>query len=700
MGLKLEAGIRPITLNPELKRSGGMRAAIYSVLFLALFFMFYGDVTPTRYNYQVGDIAQVDIKAPTDAINTAETERKRQEALKQVPKQYYLDPLVEEKALADARKLFETAEQLAADTTLSAAQKQSELQKLPLAAKMREEALDKLLNVSPKQMPGIKNEASRLISSFLSKEFSEESLAQAKNVLDSQLVSADLETDARLIIRDLVLASLRPNMVYDQRQTEELREKKLREVQEVRIFKGDLIVRKGEQITEEQLGLLRDLKLLAEQPNYKIYAGLAALLVFSLAIIEVYLHVSRSRPSTDNHLLLLLCLVILLTAVCMKIVSLAAPLNAQAIGYLAPLALGTMLLTILFDASLAIVGSIVFTLFAALLFDFRFEYLFVGLVSSLAGVFAVARVKHRHVIMRAAFVIAGVNLLAIATVQSLLSPVNFSWQGLLQALLFGLINGFLSGILAIGMLPFLESLFGILTPISLLELSNPNHPLMKKLLMEAPGTYHHSLIVGNLAETAAEMVGGDPLLCRVGGYFHDVGKSKRPMFYIENQNGRENPHEKIAPSLSHLIITAHVRDGVELQEQYRLPKPIRDICQQHHGTTVLWYFYNKAMEQDKNNCLNIDDFRYPGPKPQTKEAAIIMLCDSVEAAVRSMSRPTPNRIEGVIRKIIKDRLHDGQLDECDLTLKDLDKIAEALMITLNGIYHARIEYPEPIPGAK
>jgi cyclic-di-AMP phosphodiesterase PgpH len=213
--------------------------------------------------------------------------------------------------------------------------------------------------------------------------------------------------------------------------------------------------------------------------------------------------------------------------------------------------------------------------------------------------------------------------------------------------------------------------------------------------MEAPGTYHHSLIVGNLAETAAEQIGANPLLCRVGAYFHDVGKSKRPVFFIENQMSKENPHDKIAPSLSHLIITSHVRDGLEMQEQYRLPKPIRDICEQHHGTTVLWYFYNKAREQDKSGTVQVDDFRYPGPKPQSKEAAIVMLCDAVEAAVRAMNRPNPNRIEAVIRKIIKDRLNDGQLDECDITLKDLDTLAESFMRTLNGIYHARIEYPDP-----
>lgn len=693
MALNLEKNIRQITLAPELIRNNWMRLGIYGVLFLLLFFMFYGNVTPTRYNYQIGDTAQGDIKAPSDAINTKETERKKQEAVRQVPKVYYLDPTVEDKARTEAEKLFAGVQEMLAANALSGEQKRAELKKVPLP--LKDEVLDKLLAVSPAQLARIKNETLHYISFFLSKEFSEESLANAPTILASQLVSVDMEVESRLIVRDVVLASLRPNMVYDQKKTEEQREEAKRKVPDVWIQKGELVVRQGEPITEENISVLRDLKLLAEQPNYGIYLGLAAYVIVLLSMLEVYLRITKAKALRNNLLFLLLSLILVLTAVVMKIVSLGAPLNSQVIGYLAPLAMGTMLITILFDASLAILGAVIFTLLSGLAFDFRFDFLFVGLLSALTGVFAVARVNQRMVIMRAAFIIAAVNLFAITTIQSILLTGNFSWHSFWQALLFGLINGLLSGILTIGILPFLESLFGILTPISLLELSNPNHPLLKKLLMEAPGTYHHSLVVGNLAETAAETVGGDPLLCRVGGYFHDVGKSKRPMFFIENQNGRENPHEKVAPTLSHLIITSHVRDGVEMQEQHKLPKPIRDICEQHHGTTVLWYFYNKAVEVDKNSNVNVDDFRYPGPKPQTREAAIIMLCDSIEAAVRSMSRPTPNRIEAVIRKIIKDRLHDGQLDECDLTLKDLDKIADALMKALNGIYHARIEYPDP-----
>jgi putative nucleotidyltransferase with HDIG domain len=212
--------------------------------------------------------------------------------------------------------------------------------------------------------------------------------------------------------------------------------------------------------------------------------------------------------------------------------------------------------------------------------------------------------------------------------------------------------------------------------------------------VEAPGTYHHSILVGNLAEAAAQAVHADPLLVRVGAYYHDIGKLKRPYFFIENQVARDNPHEKIAPSLSTLIITSHVRDGLEQAREHKLPAGVQAIIEQHHGTSLVAYFYQRALESDRPELVTEADFRYDCPKPRTKEAALVMLADSVEAAIRSLQKPTPGRLEGLTRKIIKERLHDGQLDECDLTFKDLNTIAATFVQVLGGIFHSRIEYPE------
>ncbi len=292
---------------------------------------------------------------------------------------------------------------------------------------------------------------------------------------------------------------------------------------------------------------------------------------------------------------------------------------------------------------------------------------------------------------------AAINMVVITT--SFLLKGNLSLEyGFLKelgmALGAGVGNGLLSAVVAIGMLPYLESAFGVTTPITLLELSSPNHALLRELLRKAPGTYYHSMMVCNLAEAAAEAVKANPLLTRVGAYYHDIGKMKRPYFFSENQLSGENPHDKISPNLSALIIGAHVKDGLEYARKYRLPRVIRDIIQQHHGTSLISFFYQRAVEQNGADKVAIENFRYEGPLPQSKEAAIIMLADAVEAGVRSLSKPTGNRVELLIRRIIKDKLSDGQMDQCDLTLKELDQIGNAFVHIMSGIYHTRVEYPE------
>jgi putative nucleotidyltransferase with HDIG domain len=269
---------------------------------------------------------------------------------------------------------------------------------------------------------------------------------------------------------------------------------------------------------------------------------------------------------------------------------------------------------------------------------------------------------------------------------------------LVQSVSFMFASGLLTAVLVIGLMPFFEVTFGILSALKLVELSNPNHPLLRKLLTETPGTYHHSLMVGNLSEAAAESIGANGLLCRVGSFYHDVGKTKRPLYFIENQNAAGNPHDKLDPRVSASIIIAHAKDGAAMLRAHKLPKLIRDIAEQHHGTTLLKYFYYKAVKHDQDHGLERDwtedDYRYPGPKAQSKEAAIVGIADCIEAAVRSLNHPTVEQIDGIIGKIIKDRLDDNQFNECDLTLRELDKIAETLKETVIGMFHSRIEYPD------
>lgn len=414
-----------------------------------------------------------------------------------------------------------------------------------------------------------------------------------------------------------------------------------------------------------------------------------------------YFYIRRFQPDVhhNNFNLIMLFLVLLISLVSMKLIAVGQNLEWSTLGYLSPVALAGMLITLLLNVELGIACILFLSITTSIFFsgenhalsDFRFGM--VALISGITSVFALSGARRRSSVLLAGFLGSITGIITIISL-FLMIPSDGNGQTIWQALIFGFASGILSAVLTIGLLPGFETLFQILSPLRLLELSNPNHPLLKKLLYEAPGTYHHSVIVGNLSESASEAIGANGLLARVGAYYHDLGKTKRPQFFIENQIHRENPHDKISPNLSKTIIISHPRDGVEMLKEYRIPKPIQDIAAQHHGTTLLKYFYYKALKSNDGAHVLEEDFRYPGPKAQFKEAAIVGIADCVEAAVRSLSKPTPSRIEGMVKKIIQERLEDGQLDECDLTIKELDLIAQAMCATLQGIFHNRIEYPD------
>ncbi|MDD3889079.1 MAG: HDIG domain-containing protein, partial [Syntrophomonadaceae bacterium] len=365
------------------------------------------------------------------------------------------------------------------------------------------------------------------------------------------------------------------------------------------------------------------------------------------------------------------------------------------LGYLAPVAAGSMLIAILLDNRLAYFLTMIMALYVGLLSDGnQLFFAITAFVGGSVGVFQVYRLNQTSDLARSGLYVALANIASIITLTLIEGNINLTVLSV--GMILGAVNGILSAVLMIGALPYLETTFSITSMIKLLELSNPNHELLKRELLEAPGTYHHSLMVGNLAEASAESIGANPLLVRVGAYYHDIGKVKRPEYFVENQRGFENPHEKIAPALSALIITSHVKEGVELAREAHLPQVIIDFIEQHHGTGLAKYFYSRALEEDREGIISEESFRYEGPKPQSKEVALVMLADSVEAAVRSLDAPTQTKIESMVRKIIRDKLNDGQLELCDLTFKDLDTIARSFCKILEGIYHKRIEYPETI----
>lgn len=458
------------------------------------------------------------------------------------------------------------------------------------------------------------------------------------------------------------------------------------------------IVGAGEIVDEKVYRVLVAYGLINSRNTWKALFGIALIVIIGLGTILEYLyHYKRDILRITNRLVLLGLTMILALAIGRGLISLnlgGMEFNSLA-GILIPVSWATMTVAILVNVDVALLISMILAVFVSVMVEptlstaFGLQTGLVAFFGGLIGVYSVSHLSQRSDLARAGLFVSGINVLMISAIALSTGMRLMVW---LAGLLLGIVNGVVSSFLTVGALHWFEAGFGITSSVRLLELSNPNRPLLKRLLMEAPGTYHHSILVGNLAEAAAEAVQADATLVRVAAMYHDIGKLKRPYFFIENQFTQENPHDKLAPTLSSLIITSHVKDGLELAKENKLPQPIQDIIFQHHGDGIVSFFYHKALEE--KDQVPEEAFRYEGPRPQTKEAALVTLADSVEAAVRSMKQPTPGRVEGLVRKIIKDKLNDGQLDQCDLTFQDLDRIAMAFVRVLSGIFHSRVEYPE------
>ncbi|HWQ68655.1 MAG TPA: HDIG domain-containing protein [Patescibacteria group bacterium] len=427
--------------------------------------------------------------------------------------------------------------------------------------------------------------------------------------------------------------------------------------------------------------------------------GICLLVGFLLGSLYLYIWTLQPKPLRQPKSLFLLTSVILLTAAIARSFFFFLPsvhqalpnVPASAIEYSIPVAIGGLLLAILFNSRLAFAGALAISILTALLAADGFRFFLYSLVSSLAAIFALVGRKDRSILLKAGMAVGLANLYSVLA-WSLLSG---STERLGFYLLCGLVGGLFVAVLSLGVLPLFEYLFEVATDFRLLELCNLNHPLLKEMILKAPGTYHHSVMVGTLAEAAAEAIGANTMLCRVGAYYHDIGKITKPSYFVENQQNVRSRHDKLGPNLSSLVIVSHVKAGVELGRTYGLPPAVLEMIPQHHGTRLTIFFYHKAKgtEESDQGEVHEEKFRYPGPKPQTKEAAILMLADAVEAASRTLTDPTPGRFQVLVAKIVNAVFVDGQLRECELTFSELRLIEESFVRILCGIYHRRVEYP-------
>lgn len=498
------------------------------------------------------------------------------------------------------------------------------------------------------------------------------------------------------VITALLKEIITPNLVVDDLATEIAKKNAQNSVKpyEVVFKKGDKILFEGEPVTKLKKDALREAGYNVFELNFAGIIGIFLLVLFSTYIFLQYEKSFDKKLLDSHHLVITGFLAILLALISVTIptgfspyilpfpafiIILAIFTNARIAGFASMLMLALLTIGlhygIEFTASFIFINIVSMIAISRIKFSRRFDLILTGLKISLAGVVIVSCIY-----LLEKFLIDVENLL------------------ILRDLCLFFVNGILSGIIALGTLPILESSFGIITPYGLAELADHNQPLLKRLQFEAPGTYHHSLMVSNLAEAAAEAIGANPILARVGAFYHDIGKLKRPLFFVENQSyfGIENPHTKLNPRLSKMVITAHPKDGVELAKEYHLPTIIHSFILQHHGEGLASYFYNQAIAEEGIENVKEEQFRYTGPKPNMKETGILMIADAVESAVRSLKTPSNEEIEAIIDKIIKERLNDGQFSDCPLTLKDLKVIATTFNRILRGMQHNRIKYHQAI----
>lgn len=514
----------------------------------------------------------------------------------------------------------------------------------------------------------------------------------------------------------MAASHLQPNLTFNQRETERRKDLARTSVKPIyyKIKKGEMLVREGERIGPEHL-----LKLSEEMKSdnrMDLLGRVPAMAVLIAALLSVIYLVGPSSiksfsKSGRDLLFSAVCLFgffLMFWGYSFVAEEMARPtpyVTSRALLFAFPLPCAAMLVCIFQGTQIAVAFSLVLSVLVSLIAGGKVEFFVYFFTSSLLAAYGVRNCTERGILIKTGAIVALFNVVLGLSLVMIFGSL-YTWESIV-ACISGFTGGILAGVIATGIIPLIEMSFGFTTDIKLLELSSLDQPLLRQLMVQSPGTYHHSVITSNMVEATAKAIQANPLLAKVSAYYHDIGKMKKPLYFIENQLGVENRHEKLAPSMSSLILISHVKDGVELAREHRLGKEIIDIIQQHHGRSLISYFFQKAKDRrslkgGKSSDVKEEDFRYPGPKPQTKEAGLVMLADMVEAASRSLVDPTPARIQGTVQKVINNVFSDGQLDECELTLKDLHEIAKSFNKTLSGIFHQRIEYPDVAakPGKK
>lgn len=688
-------------------RSDATRLAIAATsLVVALTAILAVDILPAEaVRYEVGEVVREEIAAQKAVSFDSETltEQARNSAREAVPFQYDFTAdkaiaIAAEQATAFDERVRRVDTAFATDLT---PEERSALLEVAIP-ELTDTAKDALLALDAPRWAAIRTEAARVLDATLRTELRDTEVAETRTNIAGRM-GGDLDEAERMLAAEIIAPLVVPNSSFDQTLTDQARDRAAEGVVPVlvEIVQGQVVVRNGEPLTAADLEVIEALGLGQDAPlDLTTFAGWFLLAVLTVAMLLAW--VWRFRPTLwhRDNVLLLIGLLLIGTTLALKITG-----GRELLGYFLPTAAIGMLLAILLDASVATIVTAIIAIIGGALAGDSLEFASYTFLGGLAGIVAVRKGDRLQIFVQAATAVFIVNALVVS-VFSLLGTRDI--RGVLELWFASAAAAAGSSVAAVGTFAVLGSAFGILTVFQLLELANPSQPLLRRLLVETPGTYHHSLMVGNLAERAAEAIGADPLVTRVAAYYHDVGKLSNPLAFFENQAGGENIHDQLEPEVSAQILKQHVADGIDSAYAARLPKALIAYIPQHHGTAVMSYFLARAREraaepygglgttEGAKAAAAVDErrFRHAGPKPQNREAALIMLADSVEASVRSLSSRDEPAIRAMVTRIIEERIGDGQFDECDLTLRDLERIKTAFVEQLLAMYHTRIAYPQ------
>jgi len=674
------------------KRYLRIGATLFVVTLLAtLIFLPY---VPRNIHLVVNEVSQTTLFSPRylefetrrDKEKTLEL-RKRRAAL--VEKVYTIDERINKDIKADSVSLF---------TEILSYQQHPTLKENSQLFKLKKSQLKHLQSTDMKALDVLENLTSEIIEKMLVHGIRDVDIEDIQIRVHDELEALHLDHPTEKLITRLVSLLIRPNLSHNILLTRKAQEREMSNIKPIVtvIKEGEPLIYRGEVVQRRHIETLHALNLHGQKTNFFKYAGIW-ILCASLAWILIQFLVIFSPKTLQTKYLLFIAMVTSIIAVSAFLFQKASFFPELLNPYFfIPVPVAALLLSQMISPNIALMIATQLSMLIGVMYFGDIYLMIFFFCSSCVSTFSIHKRHSRSQLMLAGYAIGGAHIVFIL-VYGLLKEITNPWWFLVN-MGSGLLTGILSAMTVLAIIPYLEALFKITTPQTLLELANLNHPLLKRLMMSAPGTYQHSLMVANLAEAAGEAIQANPVLCRVGAYYHDIGKIKRPQFFTENQFSGENPHHNMTPRMSKMLIVAHVRDGLELATKYKLPGILKDFIAEHHGTTLVSFFFEKALQ-----CTDIQDpeteknaFRYSGPKPHLKESGVVMFADSVEAAVRGMDMPTLPKIEALIEKIFHDKIDDNQMDECPLSLREIDIIKATFLRVFHGIYHTRLNYQEEI----